>query len=94
MPRKGSTNSRGYNYKHQKLRKQLAPKVATGQVECWRCGELIEPGQAWDLGHDDDDRTRYRGPEHAARCNRAAAGRKAAANRAAKQGGADTTRPW
>jgi hypothetical protein len=45
--------------------------VASGSVCCWRCGELIAPWQAWDLGHDDDDRRRYQGPEHAS-CNRRA----------------------
>jgi hypothetical protein len=50
----------------------LAPLVAAGVVDCWRCGRRIEPGQAWDLGHDDVDRSRWRGPEHAS-CNRRAA---------------------
>jgi hypothetical protein len=49
--------------------------VNSGGVDCWRCGERIEVGEAWDLGHDDVDRSRWRGPEHA-RCNRAAAARR------------------
>ena len=65
---------RGYGTKHRKLRKQWAPRVERGEVICVRCGKLIQVGQAWDLGHDDFDRTRYAGPEHA-RCNRATAGR-------------------
>ena len=32
---------------------------------------LIQPGDDWDLGHIDGDKTRYRGPEHAG-CNRSA----------------------
>ncbi len=32
---------------------------------CARCGLRIEPGQPRDLGHDDVDRRRYVGPEHA-----------------------------
>jgi hypothetical protein len=67
----GKTTTRGYGTAHQKLRKQWAPKVATGQVACARCGYLIQPGTAWDLGHVDGDRSRYWGPEHA-RCNRGA----------------------
>lgn len=72
---KGRTTARGYGNPHQKLRKALERKVASGGIRCWRCGELIRPGEAWDLGHDDDDRRRYRGPEHA-RCNRATASRR------------------
>jgi hypothetical protein len=63
------TTRRGYGWAHQKLRAQLAPYVAAGVVRCWRCGRNIEPDEPWDLGHDDRDRSRYRGPEHRA-CNR------------------------
>jgi hypothetical protein len=65
-----STTERGYGSVHQKLRGRWAPKVAAGGVACWRCGKLIAPGAAWDLGHA-DDRSVYRGPEHAS-CNRRA----------------------
>jgi hypothetical protein len=67
---KRSTNARGYGHVHQTLRKRWAPKVAVGSVTCARCGELIDPGEPWDLGHDDHDRNRWTGPEHR-RCNRA-----------------------
>ncbi|HPJ20119.1 MAG TPA: hypothetical protein PK635_13480 [Actinomycetota bacterium] len=77
MPSKGNTTQRGYGHSHQALRKRLEPDVAAGRATCWRCGLAIEPGDKWDLGHDDDDRTRYRGPEHV-RCNRATSGRGAA----------------
>lgn len=75
-----STTRRGYGGSHQKLRAKLRPLVAAGGVKCWRCKEPIVPdpdiaGEGWDLGHDDDDRGRYRGPEHAS-CNRATAGRR------------------
>jgi hypothetical protein len=67
----GRTVERGYGQRHRELRRRFAPLVASGSVCCWRCGELIAPWQAWDLGHDDDDRRRYQGPEHAS-CNRRA----------------------
>ena len=67
MPRAGSTTQRGYGVQHVALRAELAPAVERGEVNCWRCGRPIKPGQAWDLGHDDHDRTLYRGPEHARR---------------------------
>jgi hypothetical protein len=65
-----TTTARGYGRAHQLLRRRLAREVATGLGVCWRCGQPIDPGEPWDLGHDDIDRRRYRGPEHA-RCNRA-----------------------
>lgn len=57
-----------------------ARKIAKGGVCCWRCGGEIPPGSKWHLGHDDHDRTVYRGPEHAL-CNLRAAGLKAARSR-------------
>jgi hypothetical protein len=71
---RGSRQQRGYDRKHDALRKQWAPIVATGRVKCARCGLLIKAGTKWDLGHNDEDRTRWTGPEHA-RCNRGAGGR-------------------
>ena len=73
---RGTRQARGYDASHDKLRAQWAPRVATGTITCWRCGELITAPEPWDLGHDDTDRRKYRGPEHANRCNRSAAGRK------------------
>lgn len=71
MPRPGGTVDRGYGYDHATLRAQLTPTVAQGHTICWRCGRPIGPHQRWDLGHDDIDRSLYRGPEHV-RCNRRA----------------------
>jgi len=64
----------GYGREHSDLRRRWAREVALGLVTCARCGESIAPSAPWDLGHDDVDRSRYVGPEHAA-CNRATAGR-------------------
>jgi hypothetical protein len=60
---------RGYGWQHQRRRRQLELLVASGFATCARCGQPIEPGTPWDLGHDDYDRSRYTGPEHAS-CNR------------------------
>lgn len=65
MPRQGSTTQRGYGSSHQALRRRWANRVAAGEVNCWRCGDPIKPGMEWDLGHDDHDRSKYKGPEHA-----------------------------
>ena len=57
-----------YGAAHQLQRRAWAPAVARGEVECWRCGELIVPGTPWDLGHRPG---RAQHPEHA-KCNRSA----------------------
>jgi hypothetical protein len=67
---RGTRIERGYGQEHRAERARWAESVALGGVACARCGALILPGEAWDLGHS-DDRTRWTGPEHA-RCNRAA----------------------
>ncbi|MBT9255387.1 hypothetical protein KMZ30_07350 [Phycicoccus sp. KQZ13P-1] len=66
-----------YGHAHRKLRAEWEPIVAAGRVTCARCGEPIEPGQPWDLGHADDDPDQYNGPEHES-CNRRAGGEKRA----------------
>lgn len=75
--RRGTRQERGYDANHDRLRAEWAPRVASGRVKCANpdCGRIIRPGEPWDLGHT-DDRTAYRGPEHA-RCNRSAGGRAA-----------------
>ena len=74
------TTERGYGTKHQRLRSIFVNAVNSGQVLCSRCGQLIAPGEPWDLGHVDGDRSRYSGPEHR-RCNRATAGRRRKSSR-------------
>jgi hypothetical protein len=70
--RRGSAAARGYDHGHQLERERWRPEVEAGLVDCTRCGERIEPGAEWDLGHT-DDRTSWSGPEHR-HCNRAAPG--------------------
>jgi hypothetical protein len=70
------TTTRGYGWKHQQRRKRWAAQVARGEVSCARCGDLIYPGEDWDLGHIDGDKSRYSGPEHRY-CNRATSTHKA-----------------
>jgi hypothetical protein len=67
----GTTVQRGYGVEHQQERQRWRPLVEAGHVACWRCGWYIHPAEPWDLGHDDDDRSMYRGPEHRS-CNRRA----------------------
>jgi hypothetical protein len=71
-----TTKQRGYGAKHKALRRRWAREVREGLVNCARCGGFIYPGEAWDLGHVDGDKTRYAGPEHRG-CNRATATHKA-----------------
>lgn len=79
----GTTTQRGYGTKHQALRRQFAELVDSGRALCARCGQPIIPGTLWDLGHADNDRSRYVGPEHRT-CNRGAAARKTNSIRRAK----------
>jgi hypothetical protein len=74
---RGTREQRGYDHAHRSLRKAFLAEHQAGTLICWRCREPIPPTEPFDLGHDDTDRTIYRGPEHANRCNRAAGGRKA-----------------
>lgn len=65
-----TTTARGYGSKHQRLRRRYQRKMDRGEVfNCWRCGDPVDPSN-WDLGHDDQDRSITRGPEHPL-CNRA-----------------------
>lgn len=73
---RGTSTARGYDQAHRARRAAWATHVSRGLVTCWRCGQPIEAGAPWDLGHDDHDRNITRGPEHAT-CNRSAAGRSA-----------------
>ncbi|MGW0043461.1 hypothetical protein [Rhodococcus sp. NPDC003348] len=74
---RGTTTERGYGHTHQQLRERWRPAVEAGRVRCARCHRPIATGSPWDLGHRDEDRRRYAGPEHEA-CNRATAARRRA----------------
>jgi hypothetical protein len=63
-----------YGTAHKQVRARAAELVDAGAAACARCGRLIRPGEPWDMGHDDFDRSRYSGPEHR-RCNRSTHGR-------------------
>jgi hypothetical protein len=72
----GRTVVNGYGKAHKRLRADLAQRMRKGEIfACWRCGRRINPAQPWDLGHDDRDRSIYRGPEHVS-CNRATRNRR------------------
>ena len=73
---KAKTAARGYGAQHQRLRRRWAREVKEGLVNCARCGDVIYPYEAWDLGHVDGDKSRYAGPEHR-HCNRQTATHKA-----------------
>ena len=79
--RRGTRQARGYGVDHDRLRRSWDRRLAAGElVYCWRCGARIVRGTGWDLGHDDQDRARHRGPE-CETCNRRAGGRAGAAAR-------------
>jgi len=53
-----------YGHTHKLVRRAVAVSVNDGYAVCARCGHPIDPDEPWDLGHDDNDRSRYAGPEH------------------------------
>lgn len=60
---RGTRQARGYDAHHDQLRAAWQQRIDYGElVTCWRCGTQVT-GRRWHLGHDDTDRTIYRGPE-------------------------------
>ena len=74
--KRGTARQRGYDRTHEQERARVAHQVETLKAHCHRCGLIVLPTEAWDLGHTDDRKT-WTGAEHA-RCNRSAAGKRAA----------------
>lgn len=75
---RGTRQQRGYDAAHDRLRADYQRRMDAGEsFTCWRrgprCTVTIDP-KRWRLGHDDIDRTKYRGPE-CVPCNQATAGR-------------------
>ena len=72
--RRGTRQERGYGADHERLRAAYQKLMDDGLTfDCWRCDAPVDP-TCWHLGHDDHDRSRYRGPE-CVPCNTATAGR-------------------
>jgi len=73
---RGTRQERGYAAAHDRLRASYQRRMAKGErFTCWRCPTPtpIDPA-AWHLGHCDDDRRLYHGPECIS-CNTATSGR-------------------
>lgn len=72
--KRGTPVQRGYDAAHRRLKASWQARIDHGEiVHCWRCGAVINPTR-WHLGHDDDDRSKHRGPECQV-CNTRAGGR-------------------
>jgi hypothetical protein len=76
---RGTRQARGYDTAHDRLRADYQRRMDRGlSFYCWRCQTrgvrtLIDPSN-WTLGHCDDDRSKYHGPE-CPPCDYAVAGR-------------------
>lgn len=65
---RGTRQARGYDKHHDRLRAEYQRRMDAGeQFICWRCAEQGKPHHVdpadWHLGHDDLNRSVYRGPE-------------------------------
>jgi hypothetical protein len=74
---RGTRQERGYDAAHDALGRDYQRRMDAGErFSCWRCDKPLGTRRNidWQLGHDDHDRTKYRGPECPA-CNLATSGR-------------------
>lgn len=93
-PNLAKTAARGYGGSHQAKRAAIQRRMDRGETfNCWRCGLPVDPAN-WDLGHDDHDRTKYRGPEHPGRECPAGGNRQPLARRLAQKPADPEPRPW
>jgi hypothetical protein len=69
--RKRLRNRKYRTVAHKQAKKEARALVDAGLARCSRCGEMIEPGAAVDVGHDDRYPWLHAGPEHPG-CNRGA----------------------
>lgn len=61
---RGSAAARGYGTAHRRLRASYQQRMNAGErFTCWRCETHDVDPSNWQLGHCDDDRTNYHGPE-------------------------------
>lgn len=77
-PRTAAEQARRAQYaspEHRAAVAQVKQLVASGRAHCWRCGRHLPPGSTAHAGHDDHNRTIYRGPE-CPPCNLKSAARK------------------
>ena len=91
MATRPTTTQRGYGAAHQRKRAEYQAKVDAGGAKCWRCHKPVNPGDEWHLGHDDYDRSKYKGIE-CPQCNLGVGGKAGAAALSAKW--ATTVRDW
>lgn len=72
--RRGTSTQRGYGAAHQRARAKVQARIDAGEiVRCVDCSVRLH-GHAWDMGHVDGTRTRYKGPQ-CIPCNRRAGGK-------------------
>lgn len=65
---RGTRQQRGYDAAHNRLRTDYQHRMDRGErFTCWRCSALGRPHAVnpndWHLGHCDDNRDHYHGPE-------------------------------